>query len=33
VAGVIACVALLVKQAVHPIDAAAAPADTSFSGH
>ena len=33
VAGLIACVALLVKQAVHPGDAATAPADASFSGH
>lgn len=33
VAGVIACVALLIKQAVHPVDAAAAPVDRSVSAH
>jgi AAHS family 4-hydroxybenzoate transporter-like MFS transporter len=33
VAGLIACVALLIKQAVHPVDAATAPADPSIAGH
>ncbi|SAL31606.1 MFS transporter [Caballeronia humi] len=33
VAGVVACVALLIKQAVHPVDAAAAPVDRSVSAH
>jgi AAHS family 4-hydroxybenzoate transporter-like MFS transporter len=33
VAGLIACVALLIKQAVHPVDAATAPADPSIVGH
>ncbi|SAL26803.1 MFS transporter [Caballeronia telluris] len=33
VAGLIACVALLIKQAVHPVDAATAPADPSIAAH